>query len=70
VTVVDTTGAGDSFLGAFSFGLASGLTPVRAAELAVACASQSVQKPGTQSSYLSKEEAAKLAAPYLAGGSN
>ena len=27
-----------------------------------------VQKPGTQSSYLSKEEAAKLAAPYLAGG--
>jgi ribokinase len=70
VTVVDTTGAGDSFLGAFSFGLASGLTPVRAAELAVACASESVQKPGTQSSYLSKEEAAKLAAPYLAGGAH
>ncbi len=70
VTVVDTTGAGDSFLGAFSFGLASGLTPVRAAELAVACASESVQKPGTQSSYLSKEEAARLAAPYLAGGAH
>jgi hypothetical protein len=29
-----------------------------------------VQKPGTQSSYLSKEEAAKLAAPYLAGGAH
>ena len=49
-------------------GLASGLEPVRAAELAVACASQSVQRPGTQSSYLSREDAAKLAAPFLVGG--
>jgi ribokinase len=68
VKAVDTTGAGDSFLGAFSFGLASGLAPDRAAELAVACASASVQKAGTQSSYLSRDEAAALAAPYLAGG--
>ena len=67
VKAVDTTGAGDAFLGAFAFGLASGLTPERSAELAVACASASVQKAGTQSSYLSRDEAAALAAPYLEG---
>jgi len=64
--VIDTTGAGDAFLGAFAFGLASGLTPVEAAKLSVACASSSVERLGTQSSYLSREDAAALAAPYLA----
>lgn len=64
--VVDTTGAGDAFLGAFAFALASGLTPVEAAKLSVACASASVERLGTQSSYLSREDAAALAAPYLA----
>ncbi|MEY2731670.1 MAG: ribokinase [Candidatus Limnocylindrus sp.] len=64
--VVDTTGAGDAFLGAFAFGLASGLTPVEAAKLSVACASASVERLGTQSSYLSRDDAAALAAPYLA----
>ena len=64
--VIDTTGAGDAFLGAFAFGLASGLTPVEAAKLSVACASASVERLGTQSSYLSREDAAALAAPYLA----
>ena len=67
VPVVDTTGAGDSFVGAFSVGLVRGLEPMRAAELACACASASVQKHGTQSSYLSREEAQALAAPYLKG---
>ena len=67
VPVVDTTGAGDSFVGAFSVGLVRGLEPMRAAELACACASASVQKHGTQSSYLSREEARALAAPYLEG---
>jgi ribokinase len=66
--VVDTTGAGDAFLGAFAFGLASGLDPVEAAKLSVACASKSVERLGTQSSYLSREDAAALAAPYLAKG--
>ena len=64
--MIDTTGAGDAFLGAFAFGLASGLTPVEAAKLSVACASASVERLGTQSSYLSREDAAALAAPYLA----
>jgi ribokinase len=64
--VIDTTGAGDAFLGAFAFGLASGLTPVEAAKLSVACASASVERLGTQSSYLRREDAAALAAPYLA----
>ena len=66
--VVDTTGAGDAFLGAFAFGLASGLDPVEAAKLSVACASKSVERLGTQSSYLSREDATALAAPYLAKG--
>jgi ribokinase len=63
---IDTTGAGDAFLGAFAYGLASGLTPVEAARLSVTCASASVERLGTQSSYLSREDAAALAAPYLA----
>jgi len=67
VKAVDTTGAGDAFLGAFAFGLSGGLEPETAARLAVACASSSVERLGTQSSYLSREEATALAAPYLEG---
>ena len=68
--VVDTTGAGDAFLGAFAFGLASGLTPEYSAQLSVICASASVEHPGTQSSYLSRTEAAALAAKYIGKGGN
>jgi ribokinase len=49
--VVDTTGAGDAFVGAFSYGLAAGLTPAAAARLGCACATSSVARPGTQSSF-------------------
>jgi ribokinase len=48
---VDTTGAGDAFVGAFAFGLAAGMTPVRAVRLGCACASASVRRPGTQTSF-------------------
>ncbi len=51
VEVVDTTGAGDAFVGAFAVGLSSGLHPVAAAELGVRCGSSAVTKHGTQSSY-------------------
>jgi ribokinase len=49
--VVDTTGAGDAFVGAFSCGLAAGLSPTAAARLGCACATSSVARPGTQSSF-------------------
>lgn len=51
VAALDTTGAGDAFVGAFAFGLATGLDEVEAVRLAIRCASDSVQRPGTQSSF-------------------
>jgi ribokinase len=50
-TVLDTTGAGDAFVGAFAFALGRGSTPAVAAEFACACASSSVERAGTQSSF-------------------
>jgi len=60
VSAIDTTGAGDSFVGAFAFGLASGLNEELAVKLGCACASKSVTRRGTQSSYSSKEEAREI----------
>lgn len=60
VNAIDTTGAGDSFVGSFAFGLASGFEIEKAVKLGCACASDSVTKLGTQSSYPSKEAAASL----------
>lgn len=51
VEVVDTTGAGDAFLGAFAAALASGLEPGVAAKLGCAAGSISVTERGTQISY-------------------
>jgi ribokinase len=51
VEAVDTTGAGDAFVGAFVFGLASGWTEVAAARLGCAIAAESVLRPGTQKSF-------------------
>jgi ribokinase len=51
VKVLDTTGAGDSFAGAFAYALARGAAPALAARFACACASSSVERHGTQSSY-------------------
>ncbi len=51
VKAVDTTGAGDAFVGAFAYGLANGLDELEAVRLGVRCASDSVQRPGTQSSF-------------------
>jgi ribokinase len=57
---VDTTGAGDAFVGSFAFGLMKGLKPQQAAELGVKCASLSVTRLGTQASYPTKLEAAEI----------
>lgn len=51
VRALDTTGAGDAFIGAFAFGLASGFTAVAAVRLGVRCATDSVLRPGTQVSF-------------------
>lgn len=48
---VDTTGAGDAFVGAFAFGLASGMGELDAIALGNACAGDSVTGAGTQTSF-------------------
>ncbi len=62
VKAIDTTGAGDAFVGAFAFGLAAGLDELQAVRLGIACASDSVTRPGTQASFASPEHAAELLA--------
>lgn len=56
VKVVDTTGAGDSFVGALAHFLAAGLSLEEAAKRAVKVASISVQGKGTQSSFPDKKD--------------
>lgn len=51
VDPIDTTGAGDAFVGAFVVGLALGLPEQDAVRLGNACAADSVTRPGTQSSF-------------------
>ena len=46
VEAVDTTGAGDAFVGAFAFGLASGWAEEDAVRLGCAIAAESVLPPG------------------------
>lgn len=67
VKPVDTTGAGDSFVGSFSYGLVAGLPPKAAAQLGVTCASLSVSRYGAQASYPTKLEAAEMLATVRAG---
>lgn len=56
VTPRDTTGAGDAFLGGFSYALAAGMGPEQAVELATVCGSLSTERPGTQASFPSADE--------------
>ena len=67
VTPVDTTGAGDAFVGAFAFGLAAGLDPERSLRLGILCAADSVTRPGTQTSFPPPAAAAALLAQASAG---
>jgi ribokinase len=60
--VVDTTGAGDCFVGAFAARLAAGATPVEAARYASAAAACAVEKLGAAPAMpTAKEVAARLA---------
>jgi ribokinase len=60
VTAVDTTGAGDAFVGTFAFSLASGKDPITAMTLGIKVASLSVTRKGAQSSYPNQAEIATL----------
>jgi ribokinase len=60
VTAVDTTGAGDAFVGSFAYGLASGKDPVDAMKLGISIASLSVTRKGAQSSYPDQSEIVTL----------
>jgi ribokinase len=51
VSAIDTTGAGDAFIGAFAFGMAMAYPEETAMRLAIECASDSVTRRGTQTSY-------------------
>jgi ribokinase len=56
VRAVDTTGAGDAFVGALAAFLAAGRSPVDAAERSNAVAALSVQGRGTQTSFPSADD--------------
>ena len=60
VNAIDTTGAGDAFVGAFSVGLGLGFEPKQAVKLGCESASLSVTRKGTQSSYASRQEAEQI----------
>lgn len=62
VDAVDTTGAGDAFVGAFAIGLARGMDELDAVRLGNACAGDSVTRTGTQSSFPDATQSARLLA--------
>ena len=55
VKVVETTGAGDAFNGAFAVAIGEGRAPVEAMRFACACAALSVTKAGTAPSMPMRE---------------
>ncbi|MFN8488396.1 MAG: ribokinase [Caldilineaceae bacterium] len=56
VKAIDTTGAGDAFVGSLAYFLAAGAPLVDAMQRASQIAARSVQRPGTQSSFPSATE--------------
>ncbi len=64
VAAVDTSGAGDAFVGAFAVGLALGLNELDAVRLGLACASDSVTRPGTQASFPDPVRSAAILAEF------
>ena len=61
VTPVDTTGAGDAYAGSVAAALARGLPLTEAAAVASRISAFTTTRPGAQSSYPSRAEAAELA---------
>jgi ribokinase len=68
VVARDTTGAGDAFVGAFAYSLAAGDDPATATRVGVACAADSVTRPGTQTSFPRGSAAAQLVAAARGSG--
>lgn len=68
VDAVDTTGAGDAFVGAFAFGLVSGWSEDGAARLGCAIAAESVLRPGTQASFPDNTRCREIIAGVAAQG--
>ncbi|EKE39396.1 ribokinase, putative [Entamoeba nuttalli P19] len=60
VNAIDTTGAGDAFVGSYARCWAIGIDPKKSAEISVRIASDSVTRHGTQSSYPNKEQIQKI----------
>ena len=56
VSAIDTTGAGDCFIGAFAAALASGASEESAVQFGIDCATKSVMRKGAQSSYPALKE--------------
>jgi len=69
VRAVDTTGAGDAFVGALAVGLALGLAEIDAVRLGIRCASDSVTRPGTQASFPDPTHCAEILAEVRGSGS-
>lgn len=63
---VDTTGAGDAFVGAFAFGLANGMDEMDSICLGNNCAGESVTGTGTQTSFPDASHSAQLLAEVSA----
>lgn len=63
---VDTTGAGDAFVGAFAFGLANGMNEMDSIRLGNSCAGGSVTRTGTQTSFPDASQSARLLAEVSA----
>lgn len=61
VNAIDTTGAGDCFVGAFAYALANNATDEQAVQLGINAASLSVTRSGTQTSLPTPEEAQRVA---------
>ena len=62
VKAVDSTGAGDAYVGSLAYFLAAGLPLPEAVRKAGAIATRSVLKSGTQTSFSSREEVADILA--------
>ena len=65
VTVIDTTGAGDTFCGALAVALAEGQTPEAALRFASAAGALAVTRPGAQPSLPSRAQVEALLASTL-----
>ena len=60
VDAVDTTGAGDAFVGGFIWALAGGRSETEAVRIATTVAADSVTRPGTQVSFATPEDYERL----------